>query len=53
MNIAEIAAALRKKEISLLQACRKLDALGYTFQEIRRVIRGVERSIAIRNGETL
>jgi len=44
MNIVEIAALFARDEISLLQTCRKLDVLGYTFQEIRRIINGVIRA---------
>lgn len=51
MNISEIACAFNEGKISLLQACRELDRLGYTFQEIRRVIRGAIRAEKIRKGE--
>lgn len=53
MDVTEIAHAFNEEKISLLQACRKLDELGYTFQEIRRVIKGAIRAEKIRNGEKL
>jgi len=44
MNIVKIAMCFAEGECSMLQACRRLNAIGYTRQERRRIISGVVRA---------
>jgi len=44
MNVVTIAIEFAEKKITMRQACEKLDYLGYTRQERRRVIIGAVRS---------
>ena len=44
MNIVQISESFNAEEITLIQACEMLDNLGYTDQEIRRIIKGAMRA---------